>query len=144
MFFVLELRVRGHFRELQLALGQRFGKQVFYFSFFAVAGHGKFCHQQIARASSIFFSRKESGLSLARRSRLFSTTATSSREPVRILSEFSLKRNFQSWWLSHWPSTRKLRILLTSPFLTTGRRPTIPTLLKGTSTFKLLALILSR
>src|SRR5215469_2028238 len=94
--------------------------------------------------SSIFFSRKESGFSLARSSRLLSTTATSSREPVRILSEFSLKRNFQSWWLSHLTSIRKLRILVTSPFFTTGRRPTVPTLLKGTSTRRLLALILSK
>src|SRR5215472_1726872 len=47
--------------------------------------------------SSIFFSRKESGLLLLREHKLLRTTATSRRDPVRILSEFSLKRCFQSW-----------------------------------------------
>src|SRR5882724_887938 len=46
--------------------------------------------------SSIFFSRKESGLLRLREHRLLRTTATSNREPVRIRSEFSLKRCFQS------------------------------------------------
>src|SRR5713101_1502388 len=47
--------------------------------------------------SSIFFSRKESGLLRLRETRLLRTTATSRRDPVRIRSEFSLKRCFQSW-----------------------------------------------
>src|SRR5438445_9833709 len=46
--------------------------------------------------SNIFFSRKESGLLLLRETRLLRTTATSRREPVRMRSEFSLKRCFQS------------------------------------------------
>src|SRR4029077_147691 len=46
--------------------------------------------------SSIFFSRKESGLLRLREHRLLRTTATSRREPVLIRSEFSLKRCFQS------------------------------------------------
>src|SRR5262249_44841131 len=48
--------------------------------------------------SSIFFSRKDNGLLRLRETKLLRTTATSRREPVRILSEFSLKRCFQSWW----------------------------------------------
>src|SRR5258708_18685919 len=47
--------------------------------------------------SSIFFSRKERGLLRLRETRLLRTTATSRRDPVRIRSEFSLKRCFQSW-----------------------------------------------
>src|SRR6266436_7830192 len=47
--------------------------------------------------SSIFFSRKESGLLRLRETRLLRTTATSRRDPVRMRSEFSLKRCFQSW-----------------------------------------------
>src|SRR5712691_3859195 len=47
--------------------------------------------------SSIFFSRKERGLLRLRETRLLSTTATSRRAPVRMRSEFSLKRRFQSW-----------------------------------------------
>src|SRR5260370_28446998 len=46
--------------------------------------------------SSIFFSRKERGLLRLRGTRLLRTTATSRRAPVRIRSEFSLKRCFQS------------------------------------------------
>src|SRR5713226_3198819 len=46
--------------------------------------------------SSIFFSRKESGLLRLRETRLLRTTATSRRDPVRMRSEFSLKRCFQS------------------------------------------------
>src|ERR1700681_3676529 len=45
----------------------------------------------VARCS-IFFSRKESGLLRLREQRLLRTTATSRREPVRMRSEFSLKR----------------------------------------------------
>src|SRR5260370_41558955 len=44
--------------------------------------------------SSIFFSRKESGLLRLRGTRLLRTTATSRRAPVRLRSEFSLKRRF--------------------------------------------------
>src|SRR6266568_8722612 len=46
--------------------------------------------------SSIFFSRKERGLLRLRETRLLRTTATSRRDPVRMRSEFSLKRCFQS------------------------------------------------
>src|ERR1700682_952310 len=46
--------------------------------------------------SSIFFSRKERGLLRLRETRLLRTTATSRRAPVRMRSEFSLKRCFQS------------------------------------------------
>src|SRR5438132_13015522 len=46
--------------------------------------------------SSIFFSRKASGLLRLREHRLLRTTATSRREPVRMRSDFSLKRGFQS------------------------------------------------
>src|SRR5258708_7565532 len=46
--------------------------------------------------SSIFFSRKERGLLRLRETRLLRTTATSRRDPVRMRSEFSLKRRFQS------------------------------------------------
>src|SRR6266403_308954 len=45
----------------------------------------------------IFFSRKERGLLRLRETRLLRTTATSRRDPVRMRSEFSLKRCFQSW-----------------------------------------------
>src|ERR1700682_3760562 len=46
--------------------------------------------------SSIFFSRAEGGLLRLRETRLLRTTATSRRAPVRMRSEFSLKRCFQS------------------------------------------------
>src|SRR5260370_31343652 len=46
--------------------------------------------------SSIFFSRKGRGLLRLRGTRLLRTTATSRRDPVRIRSEFSLNRWFQS------------------------------------------------
>ena len=45
--------------------------------------------------SSIRFSRNDRLLDLARNVRLFSTSATSKIEPLRILSELSLKRPFQ-------------------------------------------------
>ena len=45
--------------------------------------------------SSIRFSRNERLLDLARNVRLFSTSAMSAIEPLRILSELSLKRPFQ-------------------------------------------------
>src|SRR5215472_4216990 len=64
--------------------------------------------------SSIFFSRKESGLLRLREHKLLRTTATSRREPVRIRSEFSLKRCFQSWWQFNFPFSRKPRTLLVS------------------------------
>src|SRR5271157_682570 len=56
--------------------------------------------------SSIFFSRKDSDLSWARISRLFSTAATSVSDPVRMRSEFSLNRSFQSAALMHSPEER--------------------------------------
>src|SRR5258705_877591 len=46
--------------------------------------------------TNIFFSRKERGLPRLRETRLFSVKATSSSDPVRKRSEFSLKRCFQS------------------------------------------------
>src|SRR6185503_17090713 len=45
--------------------------------------------------SSIRFSRNERLFDLARNVRLFSTSATSKIDPLRILSELSLKRPFQ-------------------------------------------------
>src|SRR5208337_1426032 len=56
--------------------------------------------------SSIFFSRKDSDLPCARISRLFSTAATSVSDPVRMRSEFSLNRSFQSAALMHSPEER--------------------------------------
>src|SRR5579872_3769269 len=60
----------------------------------------------LAKDKPLSFREKKSGLSLASTSKLLRTTATSSREPVRILSEFSLNRYFQSVLLSHLPSVR--------------------------------------
>src|SRR6516164_11360542 len=85
--------------------------------------------------SSIFFSRKLRGLDCARRRRPLRTMATSRREPVRILSEFSLNRSFQSALFSHLPSLRNSMIFSTSPLRTTLRRPTLSTLWNGTITF---------
>src|SRR5258708_33177524 len=45
---------------------------------------------------SIFFSRKERRLLRLKETRLLRTAATSRRDPVRMRSEFSLKRCFQS------------------------------------------------
>src|SRR5258708_7630386 len=56
--------------------------------------------------SSIFFSRKESDLACPRMSRLLSTAATSESDPVRMRSEFSLNRSFQSAALMHSPEER--------------------------------------
>src|SRR2546427_3021540 len=59
--------------------------------------------------SSIFFSRNDSGLLRLRDTRLFSTAATSMSDPVRIRSEFSLNRCFQSWWELNLPFSRNPR-----------------------------------
>src|SRR5580692_1995287 len=75
--------------------------------------------------SSIFFSRKERGLLRLSETRLLRTTATSRREPVRMRSEFSLKRCFQSWWELSLPFSRKPRTLLDSVERITERRPTV-------------------
>src|SRR5208282_4388515 len=89
------------------------------------------------------FSRKESDLACARMSRLFSTAATSESDPVRMRSEFSLNRSFQSATLIHSPDERYSTIFSTSPFRTTGRIPTLLTLANGTVTLALLAAIFS-
>src|ERR1700683_3482177 len=47
--------------------------------------------------SSIFFSRKDSGLDIWMITSALNTSAISSRLPPFILSEFSLNRSFQSW-----------------------------------------------
>src|SRR2546429_7369918 len=57
--------------------------------------------------SSIFFSRKERGLLRLRETRLFSTAATSMSDPVRMRSEFSLKRCYQSGCELSLPFSRK-------------------------------------
>jgi hypothetical protein len=56
--------------------------------------------------------------------RPFSTIATSNRLPVRILSEFSLKRPFQLATCSIFPSPSREKILRTSDERITGRKPT--------------------
>ena len=68
--------------------------------------------------------------------RLFSTAATSISAPVRMRSEFSLNRCFQSWCELGLPFSRKLRTLSVSPFRITGRKPTEIALVAGTMTFK--------
>src|SRR3984893_11524397 len=86
--------------------------------------------------SSIFFSRKERGLLRLRETRLLRTTATSRRDPVRMRSEFSLKRCFQSWWELSLPVSRKPRTLLDSAERITERRPTVIAFDCGTITRK--------
>src|SRR5262249_61132302 len=86
--------------------------------------------------SSIFFSRKERGLLLLREHKLLRTTATSRREPVRILSEFSLKRCFQSWWQFNLPRSKNPNTLLVSIVFTTDRSPTLIAFDWGTMTRK--------
>src|SRR5215813_5343484 len=86
--------------------------------------------------SSIVFSRKESGLLLLREHKLLRTTATSRRDPVRILSEFSLKRCFQSWWQFSLPRSKNPNTLLVSIVLTTDRSPTLIAFDWGTMTRK--------
>src|SRR5437016_13581050 len=76
--------------------------------------------------SSIFFSRKERGLLRLRETRLFSTAATSMSDPVRMRSEFSLKRCFQSGCELSLPFSRKPRTLMDSFERMTDRRPTEP------------------
>src|SRR5208337_4933961 len=56
--------------------------------------------------SSIFFSRKESDLPWPRTNKLFNTAATSLSDPVRMRSEFSLNRSFQSAAFVHSPDER--------------------------------------
>src|SRR5713101_2441076 len=84
--------------------------------------------------SSIFFSRKERGLLRLRETRLLRTTATSRREPVRMRSEFSLKRCFQSWWELSLPFSRNPRTLLASLERITERSPTASAFDCGTMT----------
>src|ERR1700682_5284109 len=84
--------------------------------------------------SNIFFSRKESGLLVLRETKLFRTTATSRREPVRMRSEFSLKRCFQSWWELSLPFSKKPRTLLASFERITERSPTASEFDCGTMT----------
>src|SRR5690349_224444 len=86
--------------------------------------------------SNIFFSRKESGLLLLRETKLLSTTATSKREPVRMRSEFSLKRCFQSWCEFSLPFSRKPSTLLASFERITARNPTESAFDCGTITRK--------
>src|SRR5439155_10668335 len=75
--------------------------------------------------SSIFFSRKERGLLLLRETRLLRTAATSIRDPVRIRSEFSLKRCFQSGCELSLPRSRNPSTLLDSFERITARTPTV-------------------
>src|SRR6202795_1297370 len=86
--------------------------------------------------SSIFFSRKERGLLRLRETRLLRTTATSRREPVRMRSEFSLKRCFQSWCELSLPFSRKPRTFVDSVERITERRPTVIAFDCGTMTRK--------
>src|ERR1700731_2073763 len=86
--------------------------------------------------SSIFFSRKESGLLLLRDTKLLRTTATSRREPVRMRSEFSLKRCFQSWWEFSLPFSKNPSTLLASLERITARNPTDSAFDCGTITRK--------
>src|ERR1700756_2565457 len=86
--------------------------------------------------SSIFFSRKESGLLRLSEQRLLSTTATSRREPVRIRSEFSLKRCFQSWWQFNFPRSKKPNTFVVSFERITERSPTLSAFVWGTITRK--------
>src|SRR5579864_979748 len=86
--------------------------------------------------SNIFFSRKERGLLRLRETRLLRTTATSRREPVRMRSEFSLKRCFQSWCEFSLPFSRKPSTLLASLERITARKPTDSAFDCGTITRK--------
>src|SRR6202030_1148259 len=82
--------------------------------------------------SSIFFSRKERGLLRLRETRLLRTTATSRRAPVRMRSEFSLKRCFQSGCELSLPFSRKPRTLVASLERIKVERPTVSALDCGT------------
>src|ERR1700758_837820 len=84
--------------------------------------------------SNIFFSRKERGLLRLRETRLLRTTATSRRDPVRMRSEFSLKRCFQSWCEFSLPVSRKPRTFEASLVRITARNPTVSAFDCGTIT----------
>src|SRR5260370_18137252 len=86
--------------------------------------------------SSIFFSRNDSGLLRLNDTRLFSTAATSISDPVRIRSELSLNRSFQSLWELNLPFSSTPETLPDSTGRITGRKPTAGALLCGTITFK--------
>src|SRR5213082_501021 len=86
--------------------------------------------------SSIFFSRKERGLLRLRETRLLRTAATSISDPMRMRSEFSLKRCFQSGCEFSLPFSRKPRTSVDSFERMTDRRPTVPVLDCGTITRK--------
>src|ERR1035441_2635887 len=72
------------------------------------------------------------------------TLATSSNEPVRMRSEFSLKRSFQSPLLPFSLTERASRTFWISPLRATRRRPTLPAFWQGTITLRLLALMWRR
>src|SRR5271155_3516961 len=93
--------------------------------------------------SNIFFSRKESGLVRLRATRPFSTAATSINDPVRMRSEFSLKRCFQSWWEAERPFSKNEITAPACVLRMMGRRPTHSTFVCGTITFKPLETIFS-
>src|SRR5215469_853526 len=99
--------------------------------FFAVAI--SLTRRYLAR-SSIFFSRKERGLLLLRDTRLLRTAATSMSDPVRMRSEFSLKRCFQSGCELSFPLSRKPKTFIDSVERITERRPTVSAFDCGTMT----------
>src|SRR5215469_11065868 len=101
--------------------------------FFAVAI--SLTSRYLAR-SSIFFSRKERGLLRLRDTRLLRTAATSMREPVRMRSEFSLNRCFQSWCELSFPFSRKPSTFVVSLERITDLRPTASAFDDGTITRK--------
>src|SRR5690242_5442994 len=86
--------------------------------------------------SSIFFSRKERGLLRLRETRLLRTAATSISDPVRMRSEFSLKRCFQSGCEFSFPFSRNPRTFEDSLERITDRSPTVAALDCGTITRK--------
>src|ERR1051325_4070147 len=89
--------------------------------------------------SSIRCSRKLSGLRWLKNVRFLSTSATSKMSPVRIFSEKSLKRSFQSWAGDEKSSERFFKSISHSPDEIGGRKPTSEALATGTRTRELVA-----
>src|ERR1044072_6812467 len=89
--------------------------------------------------SGIRCSRKENSLILLKYVKCLSTSATSKMSPLRIFSENSLKRSFQSLAGDEKSSANALKSNSHSPDEIGARRPTSAALVTGTKTTELLA-----
>ena len=123
-----------NYRELQLGLGQGLDDHPLGAFGGGVLGGSHFADEQVLGALQHFLFTEGEGLVAAEGNQALRTAATSISDPVRMRSEFSLKRCFQSGCEFSLPFSRKPRTSVDSFERITDRSPTVPALDCGTIT----------